>query len=235
MEITNVIKKIGDYWDERSSVFDEEHDTEDINAWMHSLEELLGTDKNKSILDLGTGTGFLANMTAKMGYSTIGVDISKEMMSYAVRHAKAMKSNAVYMEGSALELPFMNDTVDFIINSRLIWTIVEPDISIKEWFRVIKPGGKILCFNRMKEGVGLTSNKVNIYENDEIDKQLKVKGAHMDELTDLMERNGLVDVKIQKLPGLTRPEYDYEPWFVLIGTKPVSQRRLEEEGMANSV
>lgn len=221
MEITKVIKKIGDYWDERSSGFDEEHDTEDINAWMHSLEELLGTDKNKSILDLGTGTGFLANMTAQMGYSTIGVDISKEMMGYAVRYAKAKESNAMYMEGSALELPFMNDTVDFIINARLIWTIVEPDVSIKEWLRVIKPGGKILCFNRMKEGVGLTSSKVNIYENEEIDNELKVKGARMDELTDLMERNGLVDVKIQKLPGLTRPEYDYEPWFVLMGTKSV--------------
>jgi ubiquinone/menaquinone biosynthesis C-methylase UbiE len=232
METTNVIEKIGKYWDERSSVFDKEHDTEDINAWIHSLEKLLGTDKNKSVLDLGTGTGFLANMTAKLGYSTIGVDISKEMMSYAVRHAKAMESNAVYIEGSALDLPFMDNTVDFIINARLIWTIVEPDVSIKEWLRVIKPGGTMFCFNRMQEGVGLTSKKVNIYEDEEVDKQLEVKGARMDELTDLLARNGLVDVKIEKLPGLTRPGYDYEPWFVLMGTKPVSQRQIEEEGMA---
>lgn len=232
METTCVIKKIGDYWDERSSVFDKEHDTEDIIAWIHSLEKLLGTDKNKSVLDLGTGTGFLANMTAKLGYSTIGVDISKEMMSYAVRHAKVMAANAVYMEGSALDLPFMNNTVDFIINARLIWTIIEPDVSIKEWLRVIKPGGKIFCFNRMQEGVGLTSTKVNIYEDEEVDQHLQVKGARMDELTDLLERNGLVDVKIEKLPGLTRPGYDYEPWFVLMGTKPVLQRQIEEEGMA---
>ena len=96
METTRVIEKIGKYWDERSSVFDQEHDTEDLNAWSSSLEKLLGADKNRSVLDLGTGTGFLANMTAKLGYSTIGVDISKEMLSYAVRHAKAMESNAIY-------------------------------------------------------------------------------------------------------------------------------------------
>ena len=233
METTRVIEKIGKYWDERSSVFDQEHDTEDLNAWSCSLEKLLGPDKNKSVLDLGTGTGFLANMTAKLGYATIGVDISKEMLSYAVRHAKASESNAIYMKGSVLELPFMDNTVDFIINARLLWTIVEPDVSIKEWLRVLRPGGTIFCFNRMLEGVGLTSRKENIYEDEEVDKQLQVKGARMEELTDLLTRNGLVEVTIEKLPGLTRPGYDYEPWFVLMGTKPVAQRQIEAEGMTN--
>lgn len=233
VETARVIEKIGEYWDERSSAFDKDHDTEDIKAWSCALERLLGADRNKSVLDLGTGTGFLANITAKMGYSTIGLDISNEMMCYAVRHAKALQSNAVYMKGSALDLPFMDNTVDFIINARLIWTIVEPDVAIKEWLRVIRPGGTIFCFNRMLEGVGLTSKKENIYENEEVDQHLLVKNARMDELIDLLARNGFEDVKIVKLPGLTRPEYDYEPWFVLMGTKPVSLRQIEEEGMAS--
>ncbi|AET68428.1 methylase involved in ubiquinone/menaquinone biosynthesis [Desulfosporosinus orientis DSM 765] len=232
METESVIEKIGAYWDERSSVFDKEHDTEDLNAWSCSLEKLLGPDKSKSVLDLGTGTGFLANLTARLGYPSLGIDISQEMMSYALRHAKTVGSNAVYMKGSVLDLPFMDNTADYIINARLIWTIVEPDISIQEWFRVVKPGGKIFCFNRMKEGVGLTSKKESIYENEEVDKHLLVKTARMDELMDLLTRNGFVDVQIEKLPGLTRPGYDYEPWFVLMGTKPVFPRQIEEDGMA---
>ena len=142
-------------------------------------------------------------------------------------------NQTLYMEGSVLDLPLMDNTVDFIINARLLWTIVEPDISIKEWLRVLRPGGTIFCFNRMLEGVGLTSKKENIYKDEEVDKQLQVKGARMEELTDLLTRNGLVEVKIEKLPGLTRPGYDYEPWFVLMGTKPVSQRQFEAEGMTN--
>lgn len=145
METESVIEKIGAYWDERSSVFDKEHDTEDLNAWSCSLEKLLGPDKSKSVLDLGTGTGFLANLTARLGYPSLGIDISQEMMSYALRHAKTVGSNAVYMKGSVLDLPFMDNTADYIINARLIWTIVEPDISIQEWFRVVKPGGKIFA------------------------------------------------------------------------------------------
>ncbi|KAF5082699.1 Ubiquinone/menaquinone biosynthesis C-methyltransferase UbiE [anaerobic digester metagenome] len=219
MEIVSVEKIIGAYWDKRSDSFDEDHDTEDLQAWKKALATLLGPDQNKNVLDLGTGTGFLANMTAKLGYSTIGIDISREMMKLGVKHAKAVGSDALFMEGSVLALPFMNNTVDFIINARLIWTLVEPDAAIKEWWRILKPGGKIMCFNRMKEGVGLNIGKDNIYEDEEVDNHLAIKGARMEELRDLLERNGLVDVQIQKLSGLTRPGHDYDPWFVLTGTK----------------
>lgn len=226
MEIVNVVKKIEEYWDKRSDSFDADHDTEDLQAWMDALATLLGADLNRNVLDLGTGTGFLANMTAKLGYSTIGIDISKEMMNLGVKHAKSVGSDAVFMEGSVLALPFMDNTVDFIINSRLIWTLVEPDIAIKEWLRILKPGGKIMCFNRMKEGIGLNIGKVNIYDDEEVDKQLAIKGARMEELRDLLERNGLVNVQIQKLSGLTRPGYDYDPWFVLMGTKDEAENRF---------
>ncbi|AFA46832.1 class I SAM-dependent methyltransferase [Acetobacterium woodii] len=226
MEVVGVIKKIEAYWDKRSDTFDADHDTEDVKAWMDSLANLLGPETNRNVLDLGTGTGFLANMTANLGYSTIGIDISKEMMNLAVKHAKNLRSDAIFMEGSVLSLPFMDNTIDFIINARLIWTLIEPDVAIKEWLRILKPGGKIMCFNRMKEGVGLNIGKVNIYEDEEVDKQLAIKEARMEELRDLLERNGLSDVKIQKIPGLTRPGYDYDPWFVLMGTKVLTECSL---------
>lgn len=220
MDVDQVVKKIGEYWDIRSQDFDKDHDTEIISQWEKTLEYLLGADKKKSILDLGTGTGFLANLTAKLGYASVGVDISEEMLRLAVKHAKEKQVNAVYMMGNVLELPFLEDTFDFIINCRLIWTLVEADKAIQEWKRVIKPGGKILCFNRMQEEAGLTVFKENFYENELVDKELKIKTASMKELTALLERNGLEKVKIEKLPQMTRPEFHYEPWFVLMGTKP---------------
>jgi ubiquinone/menaquinone biosynthesis C-methylase UbiE len=233
MGLEHVMKVIGDYWDDRSSEFDKEHDTEDIQAWEAALSELLGKDVHKNIVDLGTGTGFLANMTARLGYPTVGVDLSREMMKYAVRHGKREGSGAVYMEGSALELPFMENSVDYIINARLIWTLVEPAQALKEWFRVIRPGGKVMCFNRMQEGVGLTVWKDDIYQDQETDRSLKIMSAGMEELKGLLEESGFTEVEIKKLPGLTRPEFDYEPWFVLMGTKPVTKRQWEEEGMAD--
>ncbi len=235
MEKNSIIKAIGDYWDKQSSTFDKEHDTEDISAWMNTLEALLGNDKRKNVLDLGTGTGFLSNMTARLGYPTVGMDLSKEMMRYGVRHAAACGSGAMYMVGNALELPLMDNTVDSIVNARLIWTLISPDEMITEWFRVLKPGGSIYCFNRMEDGVGLKSStsKPFMYDAADVDAGLVVKDASMQELTDLLLRNGFEDAEIRRLPGLTRPKFDYQTWHVLIGKKPVSKRYSETVGIAD--
>ena len=222
----SVEKVIGDFWDNYSSEFDREHDTENIDVWKKYLEELMGADKNKVVLDMGAGTGFLANMTAELGYTSIGVDISRKMLEYAVDHADKKKVSATYMYGSILDLPFMDNTADYVINARVLWTLVEPDKAIKEWARVIKPGGSIFCFNRMKEDEGITVYKKDFYDNKEVDDKLVVQGAKMDELKNLMERNGLVNVRIEQLPDTYKDEalkdMDwYQPWFVLAADKPL--------------
>ena len=222
----SVEKVIGDFWDNYSSEFDGEHDTENIDVWKKYLEEILGADKNKVVLDMGAGTGFLANMTAELGYTSIGVDISRKMLEYAVDHADKKKVSAAYMYGSILDLPFMDNTADYVINARVLWTLVEPDKAIKEWARVIKPGGSIFCFNRMKEDEGITVYKKDFYDNKEVDDKLVVQGAKMDELKNLMERNGLVNVRIEQLPDTYKDEalkdMDwYQPWFILAADKPL--------------
>ena len=222
----DVIKKIGSYWDDYSEKFDEEHDTENIDVWKDYLASILGEDKNKSVIDIGTGTGFLANMISDIGYGSIGVDIAEKMMALGVKHAKDKNLNTVFMYGNALKLPFMDNTADFIVNCRLIWTLVEPDEAIKEWARIIKPGGSIFCFNSMKENVGMTKWKDNYYNDNEVEKSLVIASAGMDELKDLMERNGLVNVRINKLPETSKSkeilEKDwYQPWFVLAADKPL--------------
>ena len=224
METKEIIEKIGKHWDDYSENFDSEHDTENKDVWKAFLEEILGPDKCKSVLDLGTGTGFLANMTAELGYPSIGLDISEKMMALGVEHAKEQEVNTVFMKGSALDLPFVDNTVDYIVNARLIWTLVEPETAMAEWARVLKPGGRAFCFNRMEENVGMTVFKADYYQNEAVDGALKIVGARNEELIALMENNGYKDVKIMKLPETAKNDEVrnaewYQPWFVLCGTK----------------
>lgn len=103
-----------------------------------------------------------------------------------------------------------------------------PDIAIKEWVRVIKPGGRIFCFNRMEENVGIRMHQLNIYDDKSVDEKLVVSNAKMDELKNLIERSGLINVRIIQLPDTTKKERQdikeeewYQPWYVLAADKPL--------------
>lgn len=146
MEQEHVMSVIRKHWDVRSSAFNIDHDADTINRWENVLLDLLGADRNKSVVDLGTGTGFLANITGKLGYPTIGIDISKEMLRYAVQRGERCGSSAIYMEGNASNLPFVAGSIDYIINARFLWTLMEPEKTFMEWYRIIKPGGGYSVF-----------------------------------------------------------------------------------------
>lgn len=214
-----VTEKIGAYWDQRSETFDTEHDTEDLNMWRKTLCRLLGASDGKNVLDLGTGTGFLANMTAELGFTTVGADVSREMLRRAAIHAQERTVGAIFMYGDAASLPFTDESFDNVVNARLIWTLVEPEMVLREWYRVLRPGGSLFCFNRMEEGFGLTAGRRDVYGDEEVRSRLAVANAKMDELIALLLDAGFVNVRLEKLAGLTRPEYDFEPWFVLMGSK----------------
>ena len=224
-----VMEVIKDYWDKKSEAFDIDREEEELIRWENVLIGLIGEDRNKSIVDIGTGTGFLANLTGRSGYPTIGIDISGEMLKYAVKRGEECGSSAIYMEGTAMVLPFADSSVDYIVNARLIWTLTEVENVLKEWNRVIRPGGGCLCFNTMKEGVGITvkERKKEFYQDEEADSSLEISGASMDELKELMNKSGFSDVEIRKLPELGKVGKDnlkgeicdYESWYVIIGRK----------------
>ncbi|MEA1864852.1 MAG: methyltransferase domain-containing protein, partial [Euryarchaeota archaeon] len=80
---------IRSYWDWRSqtygnTVYKSQDDAKQI--WKTALNDAIRTDKtNKTdkklnVLDVGTGTGFLALIFAEMGHKVTGVDISKHML-----------------------------------------------------------------------------------------------------------------------------------------------------------
>ena len=226
MDTRSAARKIAEYWDERASSFDKDHDTEDLDAWKTQLSRLLGFDRTKNVLDIGAGSGFIANMTASMGFPSVGVDISVGMMRNGVRHAEAQGVGTFYLKVPEVELPFLDGSVDNIVNCRLIWTMVASDEMVTEWKRILRPGGKVLCFNRLDavEGLKRTDGKRFAYDDEEVAAALDNDEATTAELIDLFVRNGYEDVHVEHLPGLTRPEFAgqewFQEWYVLVAVKP---------------
>ena len=148
--MSTIKEKIRSYWDYRAETFDLSpshgiRSEEEKKAWMNILERNLNLDKNSKILDVGTGTGFLALLLVEMGYSVVGIDISENMLSKAIEKVRSNGyENTEFLIGDAETPPFDNERFDAIVSRHLLWTLPNPDKAIENWYKVLKPNGKIL-------------------------------------------------------------------------------------------
>ena len=104
-------------------------------------------NKNAFVLDLGTGTGFLARIILKQGFEVLGLDLSKSMLDVARKKA----SNAFLVRGDAENIPLKDSSVDLIVSRWVFWTLPHPWKALDEVVRVLKPDGRVmLCDGESK-------------------------------------------------------------------------------------
>jgi 2-polyprenyl-6-hydroxyphenyl methylase/3-demethylubiquinone-9 3-methyltransferase len=106
------------------------------------------THEDAKILDVGCGGGFLSNELALHGYQVTGIDLSVESLKVARTHDKT--KTVKYEVADAFHLPSPNENFDALIAMDFLEHIANPDVAIKEFSRVLKPGGLFFfhTFNR---------------------------------------------------------------------------------------
>ena len=103
-----------------------------------------GTEIN--VLDLGAGLGTASIPLAKNGIYTIAADISAVMLDTAAKRAKGLYNNLILAQMNAYDIMLPDDSMDIVIENAMIHLVDEPELVIKEIFRVLKPGGKLIRF-----------------------------------------------------------------------------------------
>ncbi len=99
------------------------------------------------MLDVGCGTGYLARMMARTvgpEGSVLGVDPSVPMIRYAREHTR--EAGCVFTEGFAEDLDAPESAFDVVVTSLAVHHFPEEKRgqAIKEMFRVLRPGGRVL-------------------------------------------------------------------------------------------
>ncbi len=108
---------------------------------------LASLEKGETVLDLGSGAGFDAFLSANRVGPTgrvIGVDMTPEMLARARRNAKKDGyKNVEFRRGDIEKLPVDDDSVDVVISNCVINLVPDKRRAFQEAFRVLKPGGRM--------------------------------------------------------------------------------------------
>ena len=121
--------------------------------WLSVLGEALGGDA-LDVLDVGTGTGVLAVLVAKLGHRVQGIDLTPAMLEHAQRRAREAGVAVEFSEGDAMALPLDTDSVDAVVSRHVLWTMPDPAQALREWIRVSRPGGRVLWIDHFSPAPG---------------------------------------------------------------------------------
>jgi len=121
--------------------------------WRWKAISLLKAIKPKKILDIATGTGDFAISSMRLKpESVIGIDISIEMLNVGNVKIKNKKLDNIIklQEGDSEDIQFNDNTFDAITVGFGARNFQNLNRGLKEMYRVVKPGGKVLILEFSK-------------------------------------------------------------------------------------
>jgi ubiquinone/menaquinone biosynthesis C-methylase UbiE len=108
--------------------------------------------QGSSVLEVAPGPGYFCIELAKLGrYSITGLDISHTFVGIASKKAAESGVQVDFRQGNASNLPFANDTFDFLLCRAAIKNFGQPVRALEEMCRVLKPGGRGLIIDLRKD------------------------------------------------------------------------------------
>ncbi|WP_199174693.1 class I SAM-dependent methyltransferase [Halegenticoccus soli] len=122
----------------------------DRRAWENAIRDAVGEEPQR-VLDVGTGAGFLAGLYAEVGHDVVGCDVSEPMLERARERAARDGFEARFTTGDAEALPFDDASFDVVTNRAVIWSLPNPGLAVWEWYRVLRPGGRVVLFGNHPE------------------------------------------------------------------------------------
>jgi len=99
------------------------------------------------VLDAGCGIGGSSRLLAKnFNCKVIGIDLADRFIEAAafLTQGTHLENQVEYQQGSVLELPFEDHFFDAVLCQHILMNIEDKSSAIKEFSRVLKPGGRLI-------------------------------------------------------------------------------------------
>ena len=120
--------------------------------WKNKLIEWMNPQLDENLIDVASGTGDVARLFSKKNENTARiscVEPNDEMFRIGKLNLEKFK-NIKWYKADAEKLPFKNDTYNFYTISYGLRNVSDINLSLKEAYRVLKPGGRFMCLEFSK-------------------------------------------------------------------------------------
>ena len=144
MDASGSLDSNRDYYDAFSTRYEARRGSNDPGGY-HELVDELETEfvrrfaKNRSVLEVGCGTGLLLRRMARFTSSARGVDLSPGMLE------KARERGLDVVEGSATALPFEDESFDVTCSFKVLPHVPDIKTALQEMARVTRAGGHVIA------------------------------------------------------------------------------------------
>lgn len=161
--------KIQNLFSEISKSYDTANDTITFGlarSWRRKLVVWSEVKEGDKILDIATGTGDLAFDFSKKTNNTadiIGIDFCQPMLDIAVK--KSSLPNIKFLWGDACQLQYPDQSFDIVSISYGLRNVERFEDCVKEMYRVLKPGGRLMILETGSKDSGFLSPFINFYSN----------------------------------------------------------------------
>jgi len=159
---------------------------------MYVLDETtiknLGISHSSLIADIGCARGDVTLYLSERARFVVGVDLSKNLIRefYTNINKKGLNNKCFALLGLGEAIPLASQSFDVVICRELLEHVQEPFKIIKEIYRILKPGGKLLItvptfnteyiFSRMHPNWLTYCGHCNVFRKNDIINLLKDNG-----------------------------------------------------------
>jgi ubiquinone/menaquinone biosynthesis C-methylase UbiE len=134
-DVKNFFEATANEWDTmRLTYYDE--------RVIETIADAIDVDRTHIVLDVGTGTGFIAAGLAPRAARVVAIDNSPAMLDVARENlARLGIGNVELRDGDLTKLPLDDDSVDAAVANMVLHHAENPPAMLAEMARVVEPGG----------------------------------------------------------------------------------------------
>jgi demethylmenaquinone methyltransferase/2-methoxy-6-polyprenyl-1,4-benzoquinol methylase len=114
--------------------------------WRRAMVDQIEPAPGRIVLDVASGTaGVAIQLASRTPASVVGIDLTEQMLREGQRNVSraGLAGRISMLNGRAEQLPFPDATFDALTFTYLLRYVEDPQATLVELARVVKPGGKV--------------------------------------------------------------------------------------------